>query len=617
MIFLNPLGLLGFLGLPLLIFLYLKRQKYEERKISSTYLWKLSELFYRKYMPMQRMKKILLFSIQALMILLCSLLIAQPRVLSGNLAQEYLAILDATASMQIKLDDGKTRFEHAKDQVLNRIETLGHGSNITVLRTGMKEPLISRTQSIQEARRAVEQAACTFTNHMIESSFEKASEIIGLYPDAEVVFYTDKSYPETKGIQVIDVSTHREWNAAITGLRAYSRQDGTDFMTDVISYGRDAQITIALYIDQRLVGAKMVLFPDGETITLVWNVDGVTDYSEIRAVLNVTDSLDADNAFWLFPPPKESIRVLLASEHPFFLSNALNAFPAVQVITVSTLDEFTLEDFDIYVFDGLLPDTLPGDGAIWIFNPPFVPKGIDLVFGEMLVGGSLNVVYEISNPELIGLTKNITLQDAAAARFREILSTGSFTTLMLCGRMPLVLAGKGENGSIQIVASFNIRESNLPLLSDFVYFINNALRYSMPEILDGQMFQVGQTLNARVLPFTDEIYLLKPDNLLQRLAFDQGVAAFTPEQTGAYTLLQHRGKLKAKSLRFFAAFPDSESNPALTIDKTPVRIITAGITNGAVADEGAKYLFNPDTYLAAALLLLLILELVVFHNEQT
>ena len=43
MTFLHPLGLLGLIGIPILIIIYIIKTQYTEQTISSTFLWTLSE----------------------------------------------------------------------------------------------------------------------------------------------------------------------------------------------------------------------------------------------------------------------------------------------------------------------------------------------------------------------------------------------------------------------------------------------------------------------------------------------------------------------------------------------------------------------------------------------
>ena len=40
-----PLGLLALIGIPVIILIYILRNKYNEQTVTSTYIWKLSDKF--------------------------------------------------------------------------------------------------------------------------------------------------------------------------------------------------------------------------------------------------------------------------------------------------------------------------------------------------------------------------------------------------------------------------------------------------------------------------------------------------------------------------------------------------------------------------------------------
>ena len=46
--FLYPLGLLGLIGVPILIIIYIIKNKYMEQTIASTYIWTVSERFLKR-----------------------------------------------------------------------------------------------------------------------------------------------------------------------------------------------------------------------------------------------------------------------------------------------------------------------------------------------------------------------------------------------------------------------------------------------------------------------------------------------------------------------------------------------------------------------------------------
>ena len=51
--FLYPLGLLGLIAVPILIIIYIIKNKYVEQVVSSTYLWTLSEKFLKRRNPIR------------------------------------------------------------------------------------------------------------------------------------------------------------------------------------------------------------------------------------------------------------------------------------------------------------------------------------------------------------------------------------------------------------------------------------------------------------------------------------------------------------------------------------------------------------------------------------
>ena len=75
---LTPLGLLGLIGIPILIIIYIIKPKYHEKKISSTFIWKLSLKYRKKKIPLQWLQRSLLFFVQVLAIGLAALILARP-----------------------------------------------------------------------------------------------------------------------------------------------------------------------------------------------------------------------------------------------------------------------------------------------------------------------------------------------------------------------------------------------------------------------------------------------------------------------------------------------------------------------------------------------------------
>ena len=116
MSFLYPLGLLGLLGVPIVVIIYILRSKFNELTVPSTYIWTLSEKFFKRRNPLSGITGLISLILQILTVILVSLAIARPIFVVPDSAGEYCFVLDASGSMNYK-DGSKTRFDEAKDYI--------------------------------------------------------------------------------------------------------------------------------------------------------------------------------------------------------------------------------------------------------------------------------------------------------------------------------------------------------------------------------------------------------------------------------------------------------------------------------------------------------------------
>lgn len=84
-----PLGLLVLIGIPVLIVIYIIKNKYTEQVVASTYLWTLSERFLKRRNPVNKLTGIISLVLQILTVALIALAAALPAVVLPNAAGEY------------------------------------------------------------------------------------------------------------------------------------------------------------------------------------------------------------------------------------------------------------------------------------------------------------------------------------------------------------------------------------------------------------------------------------------------------------------------------------------------------------------------------------------------
>ena len=78
MTLLTPLGLLGLLGVVALIVIYLIKPNYQQKFVSSTYVWKLSLRYRKKKLPVSKLRNWLLIICQILILLSLAALLTGP-----------------------------------------------------------------------------------------------------------------------------------------------------------------------------------------------------------------------------------------------------------------------------------------------------------------------------------------------------------------------------------------------------------------------------------------------------------------------------------------------------------------------------------------------------------
>ena len=117
MTWLLPIGLLGLLGVVALILIYIIKPNYQQKRVSSTYVWRLSLKYKKRKLPVNRLQNIIQFICQFLVLTIAGLLIAQPvlSALESSDSNEKVIIIDASANMMAS-SDNETRFERAIDE---------------------------------------------------------------------------------------------------------------------------------------------------------------------------------------------------------------------------------------------------------------------------------------------------------------------------------------------------------------------------------------------------------------------------------------------------------------------------------------------------------------------
>ena len=284
MTFLAPLGLLAAIAIVILIIIYIIRPNYQQKYISSTFVWKLSLKYKKKRIPTSKLRDILIIICQVATLACCALVLAQPvKMLKAIVSQnEVILVLDASSSMATEVmgDDEQavTRYSHAVEMLEKQaLQVLETGGYVSVIRaddnpavlldritkndmTKFNDVMDSIGGDMDESKNGFSTlTGCSYGSADIEGAMKLCENILDTNPSAVTYLYTDIKYtvaPES--VQIIDCrlmdktesgESVSESNAAILNVDAEFVDGYYRFDVRVASYGGNKQFGLMLVIN--------------------------------------------------------------------------------------------------------------------------------------------------------------------------------------------------------------------------------------------------------------------------------------------------------------------------------------------------------------------------------
>ena len=227
---LAPLGFIGFIGVIALIIIYIIKPNYQQKFISSTYVWKLSLKYKKRRVPMSKLNDVLLFICQALILSICAMLLAQPVLTHEKTGDENekIIIIDASASM-LMTENGETRFTRAVTEAKDLAEaTLENGGSISLILADATPEFIVQRKGADDADAVIaefdlllsEGSKCTYGSADMEAAITLTEEVLSYNYEAQIYLYTATEYLDKSGVFIQPMAGETEWNAAILGASA-------------------------------------------------------------------------------------------------------------------------------------------------------------------------------------------------------------------------------------------------------------------------------------------------------------------------------------------------------------------------------------------------------------
>ncbi len=555
-----PLGLWGLLCVPVIIIIYILKNKYNEQTVPSTYLWTLSEKFFKRRNPFSGLTGLINLILQILTVVLVSLAIARPVFVLKNAANSYCFILDCSGSMNME-SDGEIRFVTAKEEIEDVIKKSSDGSSYTLVTVQAEANTVYQGLTDKKlALNMLEDIECSDGSVDEGNALAVAQQYFEENPSLLTYFFTDKTYAEHNGVEIVDLSSDGDINYSINDAEGTLTNGTLSVRANVRSYSGNESLTVRLYVDDRSVEAKTVEVTEGTPAPVEFTFK-TEKYSSFRMEIENEDCLLADNRIVAYNQSSQSAYdILLVSETPFFFEAALDVLTDSKVDVIKPSEYAEQEGYGLYIFHTYTPEKLP-DAAVWLINSSkSVPDS----------GFGIRGIIQLPKPEVIEKSSSTA---SAAKKLLEgvegkniyiseyVKYSGmyaKFTTLFSYDSNPLVFAGVNALGNRQVVVGFDLHKADAPLSTDFVLLIGNFLRYSCPDILDKTSYAAGEEVLVNVTANVTNVKGISPSGEEIYIDASTDVGVLRLDKVGTYTVRVTTPD-KVEEYRLYSGAPAQES----------------------------------------------------------
>ena len=209
---------------------------------------------------------------------------------------------------------------------------------------------------------------------------------------------------------------------------------------------------------------------------------------------------------------------------------------------------------------------MPTDSAVWLFNcGESIPNSGFYFQKEFTVEDpGINASYANNNDDILyqELTKDLVKRDITIKTYLRYTLNSQFTTILSYDNLPFIFAGRNEYNQKQIVFNFDLHNSNLPLLADFIIMMRNFITYSNPSILNEFNYKVHDEVTFTFPDTALSCKIITPSGKTDYLnAYD--LQSYSLREVGTYSIDVELATGKSRNINIFSSFPDEERVPVV------------------------------------------------------
>ncbi|HVF91505.1 MAG TPA: VWA domain-containing protein [Blastocatellia bacterium] len=469
-----------------IIFFYLLKLKRSRRVVPSVFLWQRALEEMEANAPFKKLRRSLLLLLQLLALAALVFALARPLINTRSLSSgSSILIIDSTASMGTRDEDGRPRLDRARELAREMIDGLSGGDRAAIIesssRLTVRSPLTSDRAALASAIDLIEG---TDAPGNLSDALQLAEQIAKSERDAAIVVIGDGGGPAPSGGTGPDISSalaaskapavrfvrvgKRAENVGIIAMnsRPARGNGGREMFASIANFsGLDRAIDLELRVNGKLIDARgLSIGPNGRSAVIFNSLPAGGGLAELK--LKVDDDLEADNVAYTLLPDARRLRVGVSAEN-LFLLQALAVNSEIDALRMGSAPP---ADFDCIVSEGQVrSDLLDGGKSLLLINPSDVA-------GLVQANGSIEhpEITQLDGRHPVNSFLNYADLHIESAPKREAAPW----LKPVAGSASDGLIWAGDDGRRRVVVvGFDLAKSDLPLKVEFPILLANSLAW--------------------------------------------------------------------------------------------------------------------------------------------
>ncbi len=458
----NPLlSWLLLLTLPIIAF-YLLRPRSHKKIAPSTFLWKKAVESIDTEKLDKRLIKNWLFYLQLTIVVMGALLLMQPYFQRSSIeSNDAVIVIDSSASMSTTSEE-ISRLDEVKTTAEALILSLKGNPSLTLydVNNGLTQLYKGRSKATAvNYLKEIEQSHKALDTREIERTIE-SFQLSDVPPD--VFVFTDHQLVDD---ETIAYSLSNRGNNLVRIDNVVSRRSESSEQLQIILENFSETLLddeLVIYGEDTLLSIEQIQLKSKEKKRIDFSTS--KNFKNYTVIWQGDDDYLLDNTYYLPVEEMSSKKILLQGESNNFLEQVLIILPAVEVY--KTEDLSIDSGYDLYVYNGVLPETLPSSGSLLIINPKDSTSYLSI--GKEQENGQL--FFDINDP----IWRHVNLN--FGVRTVKTIETAIGKSILSIEGESVISKGKLENHPV-IILGFDLLETDFPIRTGFPVFMHNTVTY--------------------------------------------------------------------------------------------------------------------------------------------